>query len=407
MQTESPSALLRLKVLAITYRLPTIAACAILTGGLQALVHTIRPACRSVMLSDSSINYPFAEKEEFPTYSLAFVVALPVVLVYAPCIYAFGLSTTRSAHREFFTWVLTQWVAWVFQMAFVDTTKLYAGRLRPDFLSRLRNLGIVTGGDGDGTTSVQWANGPVDLCQKEYITNKVLREGRLSFPSGHSSNAWVAMVLLSVFLFSKLRPFYHQSMIRLVASLVPLVLSTVIMASRTLDYRHHFSDVVTGAIVGVVAAFGALFFNFDYVSEVGVFVPKVPTHPLDAFCRKADAAAGVAACSAAAASSANGGDAHASVTIVADGVGADERHRTTSDDTCMGGRRATTNGSACDPLVTASSTKAAVSEGEEEEDRALRRAVSDAFITPASRRPFFGGGLFNLYKTNKRTVGAN
>lgn len=36
--------------------------------------------------------------------------------------------------------------------------------------------------------------------------------------------------------------------------LVPLCCSTLVSVSRTMDYRHHATDVIAGAIVGAVAA---------------------------------------------------------------------------------------------------------------------------------------------------------
>eukprot|EP00744_Colponema_vietnamica_P018031 GILI01025404.1.p1 GENE.GILI01025404.1~~GILI01025404.1.p1 ORF type:complete len:233 (-),score=1.34 GILI01025404.1:35-682(-) len=159
----------------------------------------------------------------------------------------------------------------------VDTSKLYAARFRPDFIGRLRIQNLVV-----GNNPPQWINGTaIDLCEHQYINNVMLREGRLSWPSGHSSATWASMVTLCLFLVSKLRPWYHQSLFKLVICLLPLTLAFVVAASRTLDYRHNFSDVLTGGILGAATSFISVFFNMDYISPHGVFVPKRPTHPHD------------------------------------------------------------------------------------------------------------------------------
>jgi membrane-associated phospholipid phosphatase len=230
------------------------------------------PFCKGFHWDDESINMPFAEIETFPSWSLVPIVAIPVLLEALVIIFLprkhflFPLTPNITPRRQLLleinSWALIQVQALMFQLMFVDTMKLYAGRLRPDFLARLRSAGISP------ATGVQY------YC--DLMSNTVIREGRLSFPSGHSSTSFAAMVPLVVFLVHHLRPWMHGCVIRLFGCVLPLYLSFIVTISRTRDNRHHFADVLAGAMIGVFASIGAFWINLKYSPADGYFDSRNP-----------------------------------------------------------------------------------------------------------------------------------
>ncbi|CUG88794.1 phosphatidic acid phosphatase, putative [Bodo saltans] len=229
------------------------------------------PYCKAFHWDDESINMPFAAQEIFPNWSLVLIVAVPIgvqglVIFFLPrknFMFPATANTTprRQLLLELNSWALIQIQALMLQLMFVDTMKLYAGRLRPDFLDRLRSVGLTA------ETGLQYH------C--ELMSNSVVRQGRLSFPSGHSSTSFAAMVPFTIFLMHYFRPWLHGCIIRLVLSLLPLYLAFFVAVSRTRDNRHHFADILAGSIIGVFAAFGAFLINLKYSGSVGNFDPRM------------------------------------------------------------------------------------------------------------------------------------
>jgi membrane-associated phospholipid phosphatase len=85
-----------------------------------------------------------------------------------------------------------------------------------------------------------------------------VREGRKSFPSGHTSLATAGLGYLSFFLLANVRSRADTgsgAVWRTLAALSPLFLATWIGISRVRDYWHHWSDVATGGLLGAAIAF--------------------------------------------------------------------------------------------------------------------------------------------------------
>ncbi|EDR07742.1 uncharacterized protein LACBIDRAFT_298246 [Laccaria bicolor S238N-H82] len=105
-----------------------------------------------------------------------------------------------------------------------------------------------------------------------------MRDGFRSFPSGHSSLSFAGLGFLSFYLAGKLHLFdkrghavrslfpFISSGIRLTyerngtqgkawLSLTPFAGAALVAISRTMDYRHHWHDVLVGSIIGTVLAY--------------------------------------------------------------------------------------------------------------------------------------------------------
>lgn len=154
-----------------------------------------------------------------------------------------------------------------------DLIKLSVGRPRPDFFYRCFL-------DGKTTSDLQ-CTGPPDL----------VKEGRKSFPSGHSAWMFACFGYLSLYLLGKLqcfRPSGHGEGWRLCLALSPLMASTLIALSRFQDFRHHWDDILVGSLLGFLIA--VLCYHHHY-PPVWNSTGHAPFPPLG-FCKGAELCVG-------------------------------------------------------------------------------------------------------------------
>jgi diacylglycerol diphosphate phosphatase / phosphatidate phosphatase len=136
--------------------------------------------------------------------------------------------------------------------------KITVGRPRPDFFYRCFPDGVMN-------TEMR-CNG--DAAQ--------VIDGRKSFPSGHSSFAFVSMGFLAWYLMAKLHIFNDRgraNSARLLVCLCPLMVALLIAISRTADYHHHWQDVTVGSMLGLALSF--LCYR-QYYPSLGSKNPHIP-----------------------------------------------------------------------------------------------------------------------------------
>ncbi|KAL1130389.1 hypothetical protein AAG570_013327, partial [Ranatra chinensis] len=82
---------------------------------------------------------------------------------------------------------------------------------------------------------------------------KLLRDARLSFPSGHSSFSAYTMLYLVIYLQCRLN-WKGSYLLRHVVQFCCLAMVWGTALSRVSNYKHHWSDVTAGLIIGIVVA---------------------------------------------------------------------------------------------------------------------------------------------------------
>ncbi|KAF8844527.1 PAP2-domain-containing protein [Paxillus ammoniavirescens] len=236
---------------------------AILFFALNA-VHGFR---REFSVNDETIRFPYAVKERVPDVALYFIaVVAPLVIQLAV-----NLITVRS-FWDYHNSALGLILGLVITGAITQFTKITVGRPRPDLLSRC----IPIPGSQDPTYGLSTDA----ICTQ---TNEaIMIDGWRSFPSGHSSLSFAGLGFLSLYLAGKMHLFdtrghAHKSWI----SVTPLFAATLVAISRTMDYRHHWQDVIAGAILGFAIAYFAYRQYFPSLASPMSHRPYSPRVPRD------------------------------------------------------------------------------------------------------------------------------
>lgn len=117
---------------------------------------------------------------------------------------------------------------------FTNLLKNAIGRHRPDFLARCQ------------------PNARLE-CQGEVSE---VAEGRRSFPSGHTSMLFAGGVYTMLYLWGTLKPLRGPGTFwKVPLLLLPITAATLASITRLHDNRHHWEDVVVGALLGSAFAF--------------------------------------------------------------------------------------------------------------------------------------------------------
>lgn len=191
-------------------------------------------------LYDQYINRLFSENETIPDWS---VIVMSFILPTLIIIVTGLMSNTKNDGHSgicslFFALGSTEFVT-----SFV---KLYCGYFRPNFYSYC------------------------DFSEDTFTCNLDSNNPRKSFPSGHASNSFCAMTVLTLFFYGKIglhrglslhlreeqrnAENYYKKRIFSVVAASPMLLAVFIAASRVHDDWHHPADIVGGAIIGLSAA---------------------------------------------------------------------------------------------------------------------------------------------------------
>lgn len=203
--------------------------------------------------------------------AIVFIMSLVLVEVY---LFRRGRVATAAAVVRFF---LAAWAALMVVGFFTELFKVICGRLRPDFLDRCKPAVTVQQGFaafGSGTPREFGEVGFDPKCTEKDA--RALRDGRVSFPSGHSSTSyvvgwfgcfyllWGATVRSGMELNRRLyvpgdgfwRRLGKEAMSALLMALMLFQLAYPwgVGVSRFRDNRHNASDIIAGFMLGLTFA---------------------------------------------------------------------------------------------------------------------------------------------------------
>jgi len=136
---------------------------------------------------------------------------------------------------------------WPLNAIIVDTAKVIFAELRPNFLA------LCFFNESTGTSRKFSA---IELASLDFdITDcpgpeRMIRKGKVSFPSGHSSGAFLAGTY-AFLLASTVIPKVFRPIVLVLMMIFPIICA----GSRYLDGYHHLHDVLIGAALGSAQAY--------------------------------------------------------------------------------------------------------------------------------------------------------
>ncbi|SJX64521.1 related to DPP1-diacylglycerol pyrophosphate phosphatase [Sporisorium reilianum f. sp. reilianum] len=241
----------------------------IVLAGLLAIINNVHGFRREFSLTDTSLQHTYAVRERVPTWLLGVLA----VLIPALIIVAFSLGVSRSVwdlHNGLLGFVLAN----ALTVTVTTLLKVCVGRPRPDVIDRCQPRAGSANGVPYGLVT--------DMICTVGVDNKTLRDGFRSFPSGHASTSFAGLTYLSLYLAGKLHLFDRRGhAVSAWLCGIPLMAATLIAVSRTMDYRHHATDVIAGALLGLVIAYWSYKLYYPALSHRLSHKPYSPRIPAE------------------------------------------------------------------------------------------------------------------------------
>uniref|UniRef100_A0A4W4F4Z3 Phosphatidic acid phosphatase type 2/haloperoxidase domain-containing protein n=1 Tax=Electrophorus electricus TaxID=8005 RepID=A0A4W4F4Z3_ELEEL len=186
--------------------------------------------------SDDTIKYPF--KKDTISYQLLMGIMIPFALfIVAGESLSVYLRSRPSIVSDYIACIYKAVGSFVFGAAvsqsLTDIAKHTIGRLRPHFLTICKP---------------NWS-----LCCHKLRNNCLNNFYRLSFYSGHASFSMYCMLFLALYVQSKMKAEWAR-LLRPTLQFFLIAASLYVGLSRISDYKHHWSDVLTGFIQGAIVA---------------------------------------------------------------------------------------------------------------------------------------------------------
>ncbi|KAK7824074.1 hypothetical protein U0070_019760, partial [Myodes glareolus] len=229
--------------------------------GLPFAILTSRhtPFQRGVFCNDESIKYPY--REDTIPYALLGGIIIPFSIIVmiageSLSIHFNALQSNSFVGNHYIATIYKAIGTFLFGAAasqsLTDIAKYSIGRLRPHFLA---------------VCDPDWSK---INCSDGYIENYIcrgnaekIREGRLSFYSGHSSFSMYCMLFTALYLQARMKGDWAR-LLRPTLQFGLVALSIYVGLSRISDYKHHWSDVLIGFIQGAMVAILVVVYVSDF-----------------------------------------------------------------------------------------------------------------------------------------------
>lgn len=208
-------------------------------------------------LTNINLQYPYALKDRVPAWAAGVIAVVVPLVICALWIVAEGKWRGRKNPRgsdtsiwwEVNAMILGLGLATAGTIVITGIFKNVTGRPRPDVIARC----MPRAGSADAQ--------PYGLVTAAICTqtdNSILNDGFKSFFSGHSSICFGGLGYLSLWIAARVHVLDQRGEVwKTFIVLVPLLAASLVALSRIQDARHHPFDVIFGAIVGMLVAWGS------------------------------------------------------------------------------------------------------------------------------------------------------
>ncbi|KAH0834171.1 phosphatidic acid phosphatase type 2/haloperoxidase [Lanmaoa asiatica] len=241
---------------------------------LYYISHHVTGFKRHFSLADPSLRYPYAAQQRVSTQALwllGSVLPLGVQIV----VNLLFIRSWWDLHHG----ALGLWLSITITGSITQIIKVVVGRPRPggsivlgwrpvlipiDLISRCQPL--------TGSEDPLLGLSTIDICTQ--TSKHILEDGWRSFPSGHSSLSFAGLGFLTFYLAGKLRLFDTRGYASKVwLLLVPIGVASWVALSRTMDYRHHWEDVLSGSALGLGVAYFSYRQYYPHLASKTAHIP--------------------------------------------------------------------------------------------------------------------------------------
>uniref|UniRef100_A0A8C1YRW1 Phospholipid phosphatase 1 n=1 Tax=Cyprinus carpio TaxID=7962 RepID=A0A8C1YRW1_CYPCA len=231
-------------------------ACLILAGLPLAAFNLgkIKPYQRGFFCNDESISYPFHTSTVTSTVLYTVGFTLPICsMIIGECLSVYlNRVKSKSFCNSYVACIYKAIGTFLFGAAMsqslTDIAKYSIGRLRPHFLDVCKPDWKQINCTGGAYIEDFICTGDPDM----------VNEGRLSFYSGHASFSMYCMLFLALYLQARMQAEWAR-LLRPMLQFFLIAASIYTGLSRVSDYKHHWSDVLTGLIQGAIVALLVVF----------------------------------------------------------------------------------------------------------------------------------------------------
>ncbi|XP_034655245.1 putative phosphatidate phosphatase [Drosophila subobscura] len=223
-----------------------------------------KPFKRGFFCGDESLAYPYRESSFEHQLVLAIAFGVPTSVIVVVELFKQlpgGAQRENSGKRDGCRLghrvgqLYKQVIFYLFGLAMVAFTtmlsKVCIGRLRPHFYAVCQPMLP----DGSTCQDAQNQGRYIDsyTCSNANMTDFNFRQLNQSFPSGHASIIMFAMLYLAIYLQAALSTRVSKLLKHLLQFLF-VMFGWYVSLTRITDYHHHWSDVLAGAVMGVLLA---------------------------------------------------------------------------------------------------------------------------------------------------------
>eukprot|EP00906_Rhabdomonas_costata_P000102 RCo000138 len=210
--------------------------CAIVYG-ISQIATLAEPTCRGWSANDGTLDAPFTKETVPGTLQPVMSLLVPLVALLVVRLLFCGRIAAQLRSPGLYVAALEMAQALSMDAMMINSMKIFQGRLRPDWFARLAKAGY-------STDPTNWQ----DLCGVP-----ALRDGRMSFPSGHSGLMFASCGVLCMQIMAITHALVpgHIRYWKVLLSLFPFVFAAWFAGTRTLNYRHNYDDISVGAALGL------------------------------------------------------------------------------------------------------------------------------------------------------------
>ncbi|KAK6057471.1 PAP2 family protein [Cooperia oncophora] len=216
----------------------------------------VQPYKRGFYCDDETIRYPYRDSTVSRQMLIVIGLLIPTILIIATELFR-TMAWERKCESQFKTYHLKQYSVHrlvVRLYCFIGMDYFFSSVFAS--ISYWLTLESIL---SDGRDHISWTFANQILVTRR-SDKKLIHESQLSFYSGHAAFSFYGAWFTSLYLQARLwRPLFSRLLLPVIQFSLFLGASYVAL-TRVSDYKHHWSDVLVGALVGsVIGIFVALF----------------------------------------------------------------------------------------------------------------------------------------------------